>query len=103
MLDRYTPAAFNDSRCFRGNLDPNKHTTCPVKMEVQYLEPQGYNYYPSTVQLWHDEYWKFTNETLNELKYFIGNVTSFTLTYFIKVDYPEIETLSTSCFDWTIQ
>ena len=103
MLDRYTPAKFNDTRCFRGDLNASEHTVCPVKMDVQYLDAEGYNTFPSTVTLMKDEYWKFTNETLKELKEFIGNVTSFTLTYFIKVDYPETQTLSTSCFDWTIQ
>jgi hypothetical protein len=69
MLDRYTPAPFDDSRCYKGDL--YNQTVCPVRMDVQYLDGEGYDKYPSTVLLMKDEYWLFTNETLKELKQFI--------------------------------
>jgi len=71
-------------------------------MDVYYLDASSKNDNNLTILLMQDNYWKFTNETLKELKEFIQSVTMFTLTYYVKVDYPDTDSLQTSCFDWTI-
>lgn len=100
MLDVYTPAFSNDTRCF--TEEPPEDGICPVRLDAQYLDQEGYKNYNSTILLSKDEYWLFTNETLPELKSFIQNVTMFTMTYFVRVNYPDTDSLSASCFDWTI-
>lgn len=71
MLDVYTPASFNDPRCYNKTVDPSNHTICPVRLDAQFLDQEGYKLYNSTVLLTKDDYWIFTNETLPELKDFI--------------------------------
>ncbi len=93
MLDVYTPAPFNDTRCYNKTEDESDHTICPVRLDAQFLDQQGYELYNSTILLSKDKYWYFTNETLPELKSFIQNVTMFTLTYFVRVTYPDTDTL----------
>ncbi len=90
MLDRYTPINITDPKCFMvDGYIPVNQTLCPVRMDVQFLDGDGYKEYNSTLYLTYGEYWIFNNDTLTELKTFIQSVTSFTLTYNVKVDYPD--------------
>lgn len=103
MLDRYTPVNIDDPKCFLVNgYKPINQTMCPVRMDAQFMDGDGYNQYNSTLYLTYGDYWIFDNKNLTELKTFIQSVTSFTLTYNVKVDYPDTSTLTTSCFDWNI-
>lgn len=102
MLDRYSPASVNDTRCFADDDDRKNETACPVRIDITYLDSVEQGDLPLTVTMKKDDYWIFTNETIPEVKKFMQKVVSFTITYFVKVDYPDTDTLSTSCFDWTI-
>ncbi len=49
-----------------------------------------------------DDFWIFNETRVDELKDFIYNVISFSLTYNVRVTYPHIDSKANSCFDWTI-
>ena len=46
MLDRYTPINIDDPKCFMVNGSrPANQTMCPVRMDVQFLDGDGYKKY----------------------------------------------------------
>jgi hypothetical protein len=44
---------------------------CPVRMDAQFMDGDGYNQYNSTLYLTYGDYWIFDNKNLTELKTFI--------------------------------
>ena len=47
--------------------------------------------------------WIFNVSRIDELKEFVTKLVSFSLTYQVQVNYPQIDSKANSCFNWTIQ
>ena len=104
MLDNYTPRAVTDPKCFLNGRKPEPdETICPVTMEVALIHPNAP--FLSIDDLTMDDLSYFSQESLDNgtLKQFIQNVTSFTLSYNVRVDYTAYQDFEASCFDWNIK
>jgi hypothetical protein len=62
-------------------------------------------YYPLVDTLTDNYFGLFSNESRDngDLKKFIQSITSFSLTFHIRVDYIAYANFEDSCFDWTIK
>lgn len=105
MLDIYLPMHDSDRNCFLNGTAPSgdDKTPCPVKLEVSYIN--NTEEFPLSDILRPDDLRYFSDDALKNftMQKFIQSVTSFSLTYYVRVDYSSFQDFETSCFDWTIK
>jgi hypothetical protein len=103
MLDNYIPRPIDDPQCNLKNYTTEKDAYCPVVLETTLLNAK-YKY-PLVDAVTQDHFGIFSNDSRDDgsLKQFLNSVTSFSLTYNIRVDYNAYVNFEDSCFDWTIK
>jgi hypothetical protein len=70
-------------------------------LEVAYIKPQ--DKFPLSDFLTTDDLKYFDPANSSYTKEFMQVVSSFAITYYVRVDYPSVQDFESSCFDWTIK
>jgi hypothetical protein len=106
MLDNYIPLDYNDPNCVKvfeeGEPNPERQDICPAQLDIYYLKEADMGVKSLTKSLAPDSLWVFNETRLSELKGFIKNISGFSITYYVAVTYPFIDSKVNSCFNWTI-